>query len=147
MSWNVPRWHHAVRRAWSEVWCARSLVSLIYIDNDVFCVVRRHQYMPLSHQDLDQTSLNSSTAAVYVIYLLLFINNIVCHLGLSRARYARVTLYFWLVAASYRVRLEKYTPIKSIISQNWRLIFKSNSFVDKTNTNMPNRTPRQETQL
>ena len=35
----------------------------------------------LSHQILDQTSLNSST--VYVIYLLLFINNIVCHVGLG----------------------------------------------------------------
>ena len=81
--------------------------------------------MSLSHQDLDQTSLNSST--VYVIYLLLFINNIVCHVGLSRARYTRVTLYVSLVAA---VQLEKHTPTKSIISQNWRLIFKANSFLD-----------------
>ena len=97
-------------------------------DNDVLCVVTRHQYMSLSHQDLDQTSLNSST--VYVIYLLLFINNIVCHVGLSQARYTRVILYVWLVAASYRVRQEKRTLTKSIISQNWRIIFKSYLFVD-----------------
>ena len=84
--------------------------------------------MSLSHQVLDQTSLNSST--VYVIYLLLFINNIVCHVGLSQARYTRVILYVWLVAASYRVRQEKRTLTKSIISQNWRIIFKSYLFVD-----------------